>query len=59
MIKNGYKYKIKKPKGYDKMLEIVENVSKKLNRHCNIYLINGDVYFGGLHFYRRILHVNL
>ena len=63
MIQNGYKYqKLKKPKGYEKMINLVENVSKKLNRHCRIdvYLINGDVYFGEFTFFTgAFLHTRI
>lgn len=55
MIKKGYKYNnnIKKPKGFDNMIKLVENISKKLKRHCRIdvYLINGKVYFGEFTFF--------
>lgn len=55
MIKKNYKYNknIQKPKGYDKMIYLVESVGKKLNRHCRIdvYLINGEVYFGEFTFF--------
>lgn len=54
MIKFGYKYKkLEKPKGYNKMIELVEKMGKKLKRHCRIdvYLIDGDVYFGEFTFF--------
>lgn len=54
MIKKGYKYqKLPKPEGLDNMIEIVEKVGKKLNRHCRIdvYLINGKTYFGEFTFF--------
>ena len=54
MIKKGYKYQnLPKPEGLDNMIEIVEKVGKKLNRHCRIdvYLINGKTYFGEFTFF--------
>ena len=54
MIKKGYKYeKLSKPKGYDKLIRLVENMGKVLKRHCRIdvYLINGEVYLGEYTFF--------
>lgn len=54
MINKGYKYKqLKKPKGLNKLIYLVEKISKKLKRHCRIdvYLINGDVYFSEFTFF--------
>ena len=54
MIKENYKYqKLPRPLGYDKMINLVENASKTLQRHCRIdvYLINGEVYFGEFTFF--------
>lgn len=60
MIKKGYKYqKLPKPKGYEKMINIVEKMAEKLDRHCriDIYMINGDVYLGEFTFFTgAILH---
>ena len=54
MIKKGYKYQeLPKPKAYNKMINLVENMAKKLKRHCRIdvYLINDDVYLGEYTFF--------
>ncbi len=55
MIKRGYKYveNVDKPKNLHKMIKLVENMGKKLQRHCRIdvYLINGNVYFGEYTFF--------
>lgn len=54
MIKKGYIYqKINKPKGLEEMIEKVENISSKLERHCRIdvYLRNGETYFGEFTFF--------
>ena len=54
MIKKGYKYQnLPKPEGLDNMIEIVEKMGKKLNRHCRIdvYLIDGKTYFGEFTFF--------
>lgn len=55
MIKKNYKYTFtyKPPKGYENMIALVENASKHLRRHCRIdvYLINGEVYFGEFTFF--------
>ena len=54
MIKKGYKYgKIPKPKNFDNLIKIIENLSAKLQRHCRIdvYFINGKVYLGELTFF--------
>jgi len=63
MIKENYKYqKLPKPRGYDKMIHLVENASRILQRHCRIdvYLINGEVYFGEFTFFGgAFLHTRL
>ena len=55
MTKKNYKYrnKIKKPKEYSKMIQLVESVSRKLKRHCRIdvYCINDKVYIGEFTFF--------
>ena len=54
MIKKGYIYqKLIKPKGLEKMIQKVENISSKLERHCRIdvYLKNGETYFGEFTFF--------
>lgn len=55
MIKKNYKYtpNYKLPNGYENMINLVENASKHLRRHCRIdvYLINGEVYFGEFTFF--------
>ena len=55
MIKKGYKFNnnIKKPYGFNKMIKLVENIGKKLKRHCRIdvYLIKGEVYLGEFTFF--------
>jgi len=55
MIKNGYKYSknIKKPDNYLEILNKVENISKKLNRHCriDIYIIRNKIYLGEFTFF--------
>tara|TARA_Y100000591_G_C21835463_1_gene702187 strand:+ start:537 stop:1277 length:741 start_codon:yes stop_codon:yes gene_type:complete len=61
MLKNGYKFKktIKKPECYEKMIKLVENLGKKLKRHCriDIYIIKNEVYLGELTFFcGAILH---
>lgn len=60
MIKINYKFDyLKKPKHLDKLISIVEKMSKILKRHCRIdvYLINGKVYFGEYTFFcGAILH---
>ena len=60
MIKEGYLYKnLDKPKCFDKLLELVENMGKVLKRHCRIdvYIINDEVYFGEFTFFTgAILH---
>lgn len=63
MIKKGYKYgSIPKPKNYDNLIKIIENLSSKLKRHCRIdvYFINGKVYLGELTFFcGSFLHTKL
>ena len=60
MIKKNYKYqKLKKPYGFETMIQLVEKMGNKLQRHCRIdvYLINGKVYFGEYTFFcGAILH---
>ena len=54
MIKNNYKYRIpEKPKEYKQLIEKVENISKKLKRHCRIdvYCLNNKVYLGEFTFF--------
>jgi hypothetical protein len=54
MIKKGYTYqKLDKPEGFDNMINMVENISLKLNRHCRIdvYLKEGKTYFGEFTFF--------
>ena len=54
MIKLGYKYKkIPKPIGFEKLIELVEKMGSTLKRHCRIdvYLIDGEVYFGEFTFF--------
>ena len=54
MIKKNYKYtNIKKPPEYDLLIEKVENISSKLNRHCRIdvYCLNKKIYFGEFTFF--------
>ena len=55
MIKKNYKFtnKIEKPRGFNKMIHLVEKASSILQRHCRIdvYLINGEVYFGEFTFF--------
>ena len=61
--KNGYRYhKLPRPHGYEKMINLVEKMAKKLERHCRIdvYLIDGDVYFGEFTFFTgATLHIFL
>lgn len=64
MIKKNYKYicHFIKPKGYNKMINLVERASRVLNRHCRIdvYLIKGEVYFGEFTFFGgAFLHTKL
>ena len=63
MIKKNYKFNIiPKPKGLDKMIEIVEKSSKILDRHCRIdvFLVNGKCYFGEFTFFSgAFLHTRL
>ena len=63
MIKENYKYvdNLKKPKGFSKLIKLVENVSHKLKRHCriDIYLIKENVYLGEFTFFTGAkLHTN-
>ena len=54
MIKKNYKYKkLPKPKSYDKMVTLVENMGSILKRHCRIdvYLIGDNVYLGEFTFF--------
>jgi len=54
MIQKGYKYKkLKKPKNFEKLKNLVENMSKILKRHCRIdlYIINNDIYLGEYTFF--------
>lgn len=54
MIKKGYQYRnFQKPKSYDKMVNLVENMGRKLKRHCRIdvYLIGDKVYLGEFTFF--------
>jgi len=54
MIKKNYKFNIiPKPKGLEKMIEIVEHSSRILDRHCRIdvFLVNGKCYFGEFTFF--------
>jgi hypothetical protein len=55
MIKKNYRYiyHFIKPKGYTKMINLVEKASRILQRHCRIdvYLIDGKVYFGEFTFF--------
>lgn len=54
MIKKNYKLNIMpKPKGLEKMINIVEKASKILDRHCRIdaFLVNGKCYFGEFTFF--------
>ena len=58
MIKKGYLYKkIPKPKNYKKILNLVENIAKKLDRHCriDIYSIKDKIYFGEFTFFTGAL----
>ena len=64
MIKKNYRYicHFIKPKGYTKMINLVERASRILNRHCRIdvYLIKGEVYFGEFTFFGgAFLHTRL
>ena len=54
MIKKNYKFNIiPKPKGFNKMIKIVEHASSILDRHCRIdvFLVNGECYFGEFTFF--------
>tara|TARA_Y100000591_G_C21767821_1_gene663841 strand:+ start:136 stop:1038 length:903 start_codon:yes stop_codon:yes gene_type:complete len=54
MIKQGYKYKkISRPKSFDKLIYLVENMGKKLKRHCRIdvYIIDNEIYLGEFTFF--------
>ena len=54
MIKKNYKYTtLQKPPEFDKMVRLVENASRILQRHCRIdvYLLNGEVYLGEFTFF--------
>lgn len=55
MIKKGYKYdkNFKIPNGFNKMINLVENLGKNLKRHCRIdvYIINNDIYFSEFTFF--------
>ncbi len=54
MLKKNYKFKmIPKPKEYNKMVYLVEKISKKFNRHCRIdvYCLNNKVYLGEFTFF--------
>ena len=51
--KNYYYNHIKKPSNLQDMINLVENASKKLERHCriDIYNINNKIYFGEFTFF--------
>ena len=54
MLKENYHVKnIPKPKAFNKMVYLVERISKKFNRHCRIdvYCINDKVYLGEFTFF--------
>ena len=54
MIKNGYKFTYhNKPNSLDKAIKLVEDVSRKMGRHCRIdvYIIEDKVYLGEFTFY--------
>ena len=54
MIKKGYLYKtLPKPKCFDKLVNLVENMGKKLKRHCRIdvYIVKNEIYFGEYTFF--------
>ena len=54
MIKNGYKFTYhNKPYSLDKAIKLVEDVSRKMGRHCRIdvYIIEDKVYLGEFTFY--------
>jgi len=54
MIKNGYLNKnLHKPKCFDKLLKLVENMGQELKRHCRIdvYIINNEIYLGEFTFF--------
>ena len=54
MIKQNYKFKIlPKPKEYNKLIYLVENMSLHLKRHCRIdvYCLNNKVYLGEYTFF--------
>ena len=54
MIKKNYKFNIiPKPKGFNKMIKLVEHASSILDRHCRIdvFLVNGECYFGEFTFF--------
>jgi hypothetical protein len=63
MIKKGYKYqRLPKPKGLGLLIKKVENISRKLNRHCRIdvYLVNGKTYFSEFTFFTgAFLHTQI
>lgn len=54
MIKTGYLYEKQiKPKCYEKLIFLVENMGKILKRHCriDIYIIKDEIYFGEFTFF--------
>ena len=54
MIKKGYLYKeLTKPKCFDKLVNLLENMGKILKRHCriDIYIIKNEIYFGEFTFF--------
>ena len=54
MLQKGYKYQqLPKPKGFDRMIQLVEAMGRKFERHCRIdvYLIGGEVYLGEFTFF--------
>ena len=44
---------IEKPKLFNKMINLVENMAKTLKRHCRIdvYIVNNDIYLGEFTFF--------
>ena len=54
MSRKNYYYKsIKKPENLNQLINLVENASKQLERHCriDIYNINNKIYFGEFTFF--------
>ena len=54
MIKNGYRFTYhNKPNSLDKAIKLVEDISRKMGRHCRIdvYIIEDKVYLGEFTFY--------